>query len=309
MRRFRTTQNDSLDLLLDTICNAFGGIVLIAILITLLTSDAKQKLQEAATSADRELVERQIASVQSDVKEAEEYLARQGTGVSVDPNLVARLDGAKAALQLAKDKNTEAWSAWEKAAAQASGNDPEADKVLGEKVSVASRLARLRTETEALQDKLDRLKQRLETLKRERSDIVASKAEQLRLPKEGSMSGDPTYFILRHNEIYPVYLASGSRWIKNKACFDWQEESDTLTVSPIPGKGLSPDSFESSVAESIALTKREGSYVALLVAPDSVGAYRGIRKALVSAGVLFGWRVRDQAQYYFGSGGTSPPPL
>jgi septal ring factor EnvC (AmiA/AmiB activator) len=201
MRRFRTTQNDSLDLLLDTICNAFGGIVLIAILITLLTSDTKQRLQEAATSADKELVERQIASLKSDIKEAEEYLARQATVVSVDPNLIARLDGAKVALQTAKNKNAEAWSAWEKAAAKAAGKDPEADKVLGEKISVASRLAKVRTETEALNEKLGRLKQRLETLKRERSDIVASKAEQLRLPKERSKEGGMSNFILFYDEV------------------------------------------------------------------------------------------------------------
>lgn len=236
MRRFRTTQNDSLDLLLDTICNAFGGIVLIAILITLLTSDAKQKLQEAATSVDRELVERQIASVQSDIKEAEEYLARQAPSVSVDPNLAARLAGAKAALQTAKDKNAEAWSAWQQAAAKASGKDPEADKILGEKVSVASRLARLRTETEALNDKLGRLKQRLETLKRERSDIVASKAEQLRLPKEQAERGGQRFFLLKNNEIYPLDVERNGRLAENRESLDWSEQDgDSFEVTPRTG--------------------------------------------------------------------------
>lgn len=309
MRRFRAKHSDSLDLLLDTICNAFGGIVLIAILITLLTRDARERLDSQATQQDRELIERQIASLQRDIDEAKKYLKRQAGDVSVDPALTERLRDAKIKLATAKGENDQAWKAWKQAAAKASGDDPEADQALGDKVAAASRLAKVKTEQAALVDKVERLRHRLQTLKKERSNVVTSKAESLRLPKEGSMSGAPTYFILRYNEIYPVYLASGSGWIGNKNCFDWQEQGDDLALTPIRGKGLSPDSFQSSVSESIALTKREGSYVALLVAPDSVDAYREMRKVLVSAGVLFGWRVRDQSPYHFGSEGSSPPPL
>lgn len=310
MRRFRTTQNDSLDLLLDTICNAFGGIVLIAILITLLTSDTKQKLQEAATSADRELVERQIASVQSDIKEAEEYLARQAPSVSVDPNLVARLDVAKAALQTAKDKNTEAWSAWEKAAAKASGNDPEADKILGEKVSVASRLARLRTETEALNAKLSRLKQRLEDLKRERSDIVASKAEQLRLPKEQAERGGQRFFLLKNNEIYPLDIERNGRLAENRDSLDWSEQDgDSFEVTPRKGKGVSPEDASGRLDATLELIKKEGGYAALNVDSKSGQAYRALRAELIRRGVPFGWSHRESSTEGFGPNGTKPPPL
>ena len=310
MRRFRTTQNDSLDLLLDTICNAFGGIVLIAILITLLTSDAKQKLQEAATSADRELVERQIASVQSDIREAEEYLARQASSVSVDPNLAARLAGANAALQTAKDKNAEAWSAWGKAAAKASGNDPQANKILGEKVSVASRLARLKTETEALNDKLGRLKQRLETLKRERSDIVASKAEQLRLPKEQSERGGQRFFLLKNNEIYPLDIERNGRLAENRDSLDWSEQDgDSFEVTPQTGKGVSPENASSRLRSTLELIKKEGGYAILNVDSKSAKAYRVLRSELIRLGLPFGWSHRESPTEGFGPDGTKPPPL
>jgi len=312
MRRFRTTQNDSLDLLLDTICNAFGGIVLIAILITLLTSDAKQKLQEAATSADRELVERQIASLNSDIKEAEEYLARQASSVSVDPNLVARLDGAKAALQTAKDKNTEAWSAWEKAAAKASGNDPEADKILGEKVSVASRLARLRTETEALNEKLGRLKQRLETLKRERSDIVASKAEQLRLPKEQPERSGNVYFLLKNNEVYPLGLARRGALVENNESLEWEKVSgDSHRVTPKAGRGITASNVSSALRDILVLMKNEGKYATLSTDSKSAEVYRALRSELLKYGLPFGWEYEESVSEVFTTGpnGSKPPPL
>jgi hypothetical protein len=299
-----------LDLLLDTICNAFGGIVLIAILITLLTSDTKEKLEEAATTADKELIERQIDSVKSDIKEAEEYLQRQASSVSVDPVLVARLDRAKASLQTAKDKNAEVWSAWQKAAAKASGNDPEADKVLGEKVSVASRLARLRTQTEALDQKLERLKQRLETLRRERSDIVASKAEQLRLPKEQPERGGNVFILLKQNEIFPLLVAESGDLSLNKYSLDWRDlAEDSVEVTPLIGKGVSPSSAGSSLGQTLELMKREGKYAALSIDSKSAEAYRALRAELLRRSVPFGWGHTESLKESFGPNGSKPPPL
>jgi hypothetical protein len=310
MRRFRKTQGDSLDLLLDTICNAFGGIVLIAILITLLTSDARERLKDVATTADKELVERQIASLKSDIKEAEEYLERQASSVSVDPGLVARLDQAKASLQTAKDKNSSAWNAWETSAAKASGNDPETDKLLGEKVSVASRLSKLKTETDALNEKLERLKQRFEALKRERSDILNSKAEQLRLPKEQPERGGNVFILLKQNEIFPLLVAEGGDLTLNDYSLDWRDlGEDSVEVTPLVGKGISPSSAGASLGQTLDLLKREGKYAALSVDSKSAEAYRALRAELLRRSVPFGWGHTESLKESFGPTGTKPPPL
>lgn len=309
MRRFRQKQADSLELLLDTICNAFGGIVLITILITLLTRDAERSREARDGNLDRELIERQIASLESDIDEARKFIERHGQEVSVDPALAAQLGEAKRNFQTAKGKNEEAWTAWKGGAAKAAGEDPETNQALGEKVSLQSKLAQAATEHEALDQKRQRLEDRFAALSAERKGIIADKAEALRLPKEGSSSSVPTYFILRFDKIFPVHIASGSRWVENRDCFDWQADGDDILLTPVEAKGLSPESLEQSIAASVALTKSEGSYAALLVAPDSAKAYRQLKKILVSAGVQFGWRVRDQTPYSFGSGGSSPPPL
>ena len=295
---------------MDTICNAFGGIVLIAILITLLTSDARKKLQEVATSADKELIERQIASLRSDIKEAEEYLERQATTVSVDPGLVARLDQAKTSLQTAKDKNASAWSTWKNSAVKASGNDPEADKVLGEKVTVASKLSRLKTETDALNQKLERLKQRLETLRRQRSDVLASKAEQLRLPKEQPERGGHVFILLKQNEIFPMFVADGGYIKKNTHSLDWKDlGEDSFEVTPLVGKGISPSSAGASLGRTLDFIKREGKYAALNVDSKSAEAYRALRAELLRRSVPFGWSHREALTEGFGPNGTKPPPL
>jgi hypothetical protein len=310
MRRFRAKKGDSLDLLLDTMCNAFGGIVLIAILITLLTRDTRDRIEARATSADRELIEREILALQSDIAEANEYLERQATSISVDPNLVARLGEARGALQTAKGKNEEAWSAWQTASAKAAGHDPEADKVLGEKVSIASRISRLTTEADAQTEKLERLKLRLETLRRERSDIIAERSEQLRLPKERSKEGALSNFILFYDEVFPLYLFTDKGWQENREPLAWVDVTErTCAVTPQRGRGIAPSAVANQLKGTIAEMRKSGAYAAIYLTPESVKAYRALRGELLQAGVLFGWTVDERTTQRFGPDGTAPPPL
>ncbi len=310
MSRFRNTQGDSLELLLDTICNAFGGIVLIAILITLLTKDARQRVETQQENMDRELVERQIASLQSDIKEAKEYLERQAPSVSVDPALVANLDKAQAALQTAKDKNAEAWRAWKDSASKAAGHDPEADKVLGDKVAMASKLARLKTAQDALHEKADRLKQRLEALRQERARVVSSKAESLRLPKEQPERGGQMNFVLNYDEVYPLVYVRNGNTVPNRGPLDWQEMGDdSFKITPQKGKGISPSAIRTSLQETFDYMKSERGYAAIYIDDESVNAYRAMRKELVNAGIPFGWSFDQSHTHNFGKHGSSPPPL
>jgi hypothetical protein len=309
-RRFISTGSDSLDLLLDTICNAFGGIVLIAILITLLTRDTRDRIEEQASSVDRELIERQIAALQSDIKEAQEYLERQAKSVTVDPSLSARLTGVRGALQTAKGRNEEAWNAWQTSAARASGKNPEADQALSDKTSIESRLSRLKTENLSLKEKQQRLKVRLDTLQRERTDIIASKAEQLRLPKEQAERGGHMFVLLKHNEIYPLSVAEGSEFSLNDYSLEWEKRgSDGFAVTPIQGKGVKPSSVESALGETLELMAREGKYAALDVDSKSVEAYRSLRRELLARRIPFGWSYDERPRQIFSPQGSVPPPL
>ena len=75
MRRRSRAPKDSLDLLLDTMCNAFGGIVLIAILIALLIESPGDESRKSAPSG-REALEvsrkaRELTELEADVSEIE----------------------------------------------------------------------------------------------------------------------------------------------------------------------------------------------------------------------------------------------
>src|SRR5262249_33176383 len=58
---------DSLYMLLDTMCNAFGGIILLAVLVVLLTS--KEKTQ-SATAADSRELQRRVALAETNLQQS-----------------------------------------------------------------------------------------------------------------------------------------------------------------------------------------------------------------------------------------------
>lgn len=65
-RRWKREEGDSLDLLLDTMCNLFGGIVFVALLVALLAGeDASQKVNPGKNPS-QELLEREITNLQED---------------------------------------------------------------------------------------------------------------------------------------------------------------------------------------------------------------------------------------------------
>lgn len=64
----RKTPPDSLYLLLDTLCNAFGGIILLAVLVVLLTS--KEKSQSATASDSQEMLQRRLALSQTNLQQS-----------------------------------------------------------------------------------------------------------------------------------------------------------------------------------------------------------------------------------------------
>src|SRR4051812_5963958 len=60
--------SDSLYMLLDTMCDAFGGIILLAVLVVLLTSE--EKIQNATHSDSTEMMQRRVAIAQTNLQQS-----------------------------------------------------------------------------------------------------------------------------------------------------------------------------------------------------------------------------------------------
>lgn len=126
-RRAKDEDQDSLELLLDTICNVFGGIILMALLVVLQTQASVERIRPRATPTDGRAAERYERDIRRDEEEllsleAEErtlaphreaavrtgqVLGRRGEFLSAIEAAQRRLDKAGLDVKALSDKTVE----------------------------------------------------------------------------------------------------------------------------------------------------------------------------------------------------------
>ena len=175
----RKTPPDSLYLLLDTLCNAFGGIILLAVLVVLLTS--KEKSRDTAASDSAEMLQRRLALAQTNLQASLQLAAFLHTKAG-DARwqqqmalLSARTD-LQDALQQARDtvaRNTKELDA-------AGAADP-ADRLKFLNAELAAEQVRKldeQTRLAAAEENINRLKQRLAGMEKQ----VTAKLDRVAAP-------------------------------------------------------------------------------------------------------------------------------
>ena len=86
MKAARFRPGDSLDLLLDTMCNTFGGIIMIAILVALLAQQSPAPIVPA-DRARSEMTERRLAIADTDLAAARALRTQLEDQALVGPKL------------------------------------------------------------------------------------------------------------------------------------------------------------------------------------------------------------------------------
>ena len=114
--RRRRADDSSLELLLDTITNTFGGILFIAILLSLLLQSSSQTAREAASqvepmsAVEQAQLESRVADLQQDVENLRRRVAAapQPGDSQAEYSELGKLSAAAAAVEAAVAKSTEA---------------------------------------------------------------------------------------------------------------------------------------------------------------------------------------------------------
>lgn len=114
--RRRRADDSSLELLLDTITNTFGGILFIAILLSLLLKSSSRTAREAATrvepmsAVEQAELESQVADLQQDVESLRRRVvaASEPGGLQAEDSELSKLSAAAAAVEAAVLERAEA---------------------------------------------------------------------------------------------------------------------------------------------------------------------------------------------------------
>lgn len=315
MKRRLDDNKDSLDLLLDTMCNAFGGIVLIAILVALLSNEVRISTDvERVRNLSTEMLQRRIAQVERDLEAAQQYrssLQSQLNGGNISNTTVllehrAQLQFEFAALTAGVQRVQSAHTAAQQATAQSTD---ERARALRTRTAELSRLCT--AEQNALASSLQnasRLRERVATLHTEEAKRKKPNVVQLRLPKEHARLKQSAHVIIQYEQLYFVHKFDGEVAQRNTygLQFDERWNGDT-TVTPMRGRGI-----DLTVAARVLRdVPRQDCYVVCWVYGDSFRVFNQFKQLISNAGYEYGWEtMQPEGRLTLTSRQVAqPPPL
>jgi hypothetical protein len=299
---------DSLYLLLDTLCNAFGGIILLAVLVVLLTS--KEKTQSSKAADSQEMLQRRLAIAQTDLQKSQQ-LAASLQAKANDERLKQQVEllSTRKALQEAIRQSRETVAQYSKDLDTASAVDPsERLKFLNAQLAAAeAHKLEARNSLAAADENTKRLKQRLADLERQVTTKLDELQRPLRLPKEHETGKRVIYVIVKYGHIY---LCRNYDLSRNETDIDWTTTLTGETAEPRRGQGIDPTGSTAGLINFFKNMSDDSVYVAFCVYDDSFPAFIRAKQLASDCGLAYGWepfQISD-GPVSFGAVGHTPKP-
>ena len=273
MKRNASSTGDSLDLLLDTICNTFGGIVFISMLVVILVNAASSEISNDAPSEvdHRRLVEGrqqlsqmtiELASLRRTVRNLQEQRERFTDSASDE---------------LIRDLMTR-----QRTAAEEQDKRDESLGHLAEKQEVINDLTR---KTEQLREAMKEARKELAEATQELESEIRLRSRTSRLPRQKTTTRQQASFFLRDGRLCAfARLDSGGRLVPNTTETRVRENNGKRYAEPVPGAGLLviPDGSNlDAVAGVLEPFSSSQFFIAIVVWGDSFGHFPIVKEAIV----------------------------
>ena len=303
----RQRPSDSLDLLLDTMCNTFGGIIMLAVLVTLLSSRERQERPETPSDTE-EMLQRRLNLAQANLQKALQLQTTLQTKVN-DPRWKSQMSLLTTRQQLQDEIKMLRDLASRKATnlnATASFDPSERMKQLVSELAMAqARKVSAQNSLDAANENVKRLTTRLADLGKQTTAQVTESQRQLRLPKEHDTNKRSRYVIVRYGRFYICRDSDSSR---NEVDIDWRSRSGgDSEAHPRKEKGIDPNS--AALTSFFASQSEDFVYIAFLVYEDSFPAFLHAKRIAINRGLSYGWEPFQRSRVVvFSEKGHDPKP-
>lgn len=298
MARRRRTDDSSLELLLDTICNTFGGVLFLAMLVSLMLTQTRRRIEgqsataaPAVSAADLVRLETRAAEASRDVEALEEQVrqARRTAGDFEVVDAEALLVAMEAAERRARDAESRRTRLLQSVASeQAAAARSSAQKEAGEQ------------ERQALAERARRARERLAAALADREKLVAAairiRDEEARratvettgrAPKMRGTNKKEFGLMLKYGRLYLMKRLVGGRQVVNEDDFILKPGMRANVAEAKPHAGIDLASAEGRDAGLRRVTAGfppERCYACLVVHPDSFEEYLTAKNWLVAKG-------------------------
>jgi hypothetical protein len=319
MKRRKLHRADSLDLLLSTMTSSFGGIILIAILVALVSHGSKAESDRARIAdADSEMLQRRIAKAKTDLVAAANLkqvlgndLDRAGAGDVL--TLLQQRDQLRVQVEQATEKTSKLGAVVQNTQIEMTKDPGDTLRMLNTEYQDLLRGKTDETNRQAsISENIERLKTRLSDLASENAKDRDQKIRKLRLPKERDRGKTAFNFIVRYQRVYPLKTIVNGEPELNKESLTWDlsEDSESAKVHPIEGEGLDVVKDKDKLVQLLQNIPKDEYYGASYVYGDSFSTFNAFKQLILDAGLDYGWEPEGALDtLVFGKKGTSPPPL
>ncbi len=275
-RRRQNQSDDSLELLLDTITNAFGGIVFLALLIVLIAGQSKSSTNnESSSQKDR----------------AEYEAARQGM-----TKIVHELETAKQSLAIAKANRADLSSEdFENNLNELAMAQKENTKLLKLQLDIEKSIKKTKEERAKLDELMAndalKVKEKENEVKRKRAELekeIQQRTVKSDLPKERATRKKQAVLMVKNGEMFVLHADRNVRSLKiNENHLTKCSDSDADIIlsgrgswKTMSGRGISL-SNENEIRDEISKHDRSRLYAAIVIWEDSFGYFDLIRRTCV----------------------------
>ena len=279
MRR-RQEEDSSLELLLDTMCNTFGGVMFIAIsLAVMLSMRSAVNAVPADTSAEIRAVQQRIAELQLELEQQKKQKPNFDDARLEIIFLQQSYENVKRRQQLSEQKLK---------AAQLSLRD------IREKNKKSTVL-------------LQNAKELLNKLSRQQKDLFEKQKDMKGSPPEmlfSTMVKKETapYFILMNNDkVWPVGPDINQTSYTPASAVDFKAEKGRYVCTPKPGEGTDIFDGEKLSSELSALLKKipKDRIPEFVISPGDAAAFFRLRELLKKQKIFHGFRLQGQDKNQF----------
>ena len=315
MRKPRFNNSDSTGLLLDTVCNVFGGIILIAILVALLAQETESQIpSESINSAKVQLLQRKLDRKMAEVATLKERRSKleQDWAKQNNPKTKPLVESLATSKQSLAAVQSEIRQSRDKLKDLLVLNSTELLKKIEQNLAAArKKIARQEAGLHVQQSKLDTLKEKEVELLAQKNAAKEQRTVRMRLPRERAITKSPVWIIVRHGKLYPTHLRSksGSKTL-NKESIKWDEGVVGDKAFPIASKGMNITDNHLEWSNYLSSIDRQDEFLSFAVWPDSFASFNIAKRQAVSLRIEYGWEPEpeDYEIVFVTTGGSIPNP-
>lgn len=270
----KLTQGDSLDLLLDTICNTFGGVLFLSLLVVIMLNLRGDELQRSAPS---DAVTARISQAQSHWKQTSDELASLRTAVARIEEIRQDLGGDhEAQQQILRLKSLSHEFQLDTKQREDSLRDlAQTRRTVNELLSEEARLE------ESIRDAERELTVAQSRLKKE----VLLRSHTATIPRERTTEKEEVPFLVSNGRLCACYdFHSNGTLIENRRESRVREVAGERIVEPVTAQGtlISNSTVDlTALADKLKSIDRSKYFVAVVVWPDSFDQFAILRQQLI----------------------------